>query len=91
MKERGRGFAAISENNVGTQIDTDLKAQMEMLAYSVFQHELGIGTEQTDTSKVGHFHFIGECVVDSQSVIRSKQSEDGIAEEKGDSRIITLH
>jgi hypothetical protein len=97
LNERGRSLDAASDNNEGSQLDPDLKAQMETLTYSVFEHELGIGTEQermlweTDTSKVGHFHFIGECIVDSPSPIRLKQSEDGIVEDKNDFRIIALH
>ncbi|KAF8860673.1 hypothetical protein BDZ45DRAFT_800611 [Acephala macrosclerotiorum] len=91
-------FYEYGEDNY--QLDPELKRKLDELSSKVIQttniaSEEEVLLQQTDTSEVGHFHLIGECIIDEKSTFRELEGDGDFQpqkyKDKKKQHIIALH
>lgn len=66
LHEYSKTLPKIMDDNGGFLLDADLERKMDQLSKSVIRKWAPRLYEAIDTSEVGYFRLVGECIVDDQ-------------------------
>jgi len=85
-KEGRQALSSNLDQDCNYQLNSELKGKLDLLSSNVLRKAKIASDEevlliQTDTSNVGHFQLIGECLHENNSIFDQDRKEDELVEE----------